>query len=494
MSDPSDDFLQWQIENAYKRYIRSKDAGAATTMVSIARSNDRLVEYRLDFRSHRQTNLQTGKSREIRRVPSLALRDYLSKDLKELLVLASEGNLYALRLILHSHIHDPLVHQTLGEQQEIEKYWALHKTVNSLSPVASSSSSALAVAQYDPGCFICNVEQVLDIPSTHIPPEELSLDLSQTTGSGGEADVFSGTFHSTGPDDNQRVVAKQFKVSPDSREDSDKANSEMQKLMFLSHCTLFPKCFGHTLAPQEQYQSVGNSLAKKDAVSQSMLVVLEHACYGDLEKVLKTIKEKNGHLDGRFLSLQLQWMFTIAEALKAMHALHLKHLDVKPKNVLVFDKFEVKLADLGVTSVECSNSSIYSRDVVIIDLSGSSADDEDTMTMAAGTLGYRAPLSERLTIASDVYSLGMTCVHIINFQRPQSEGWLLDVSAAKTALQDSIYLTEVSEMLTELITRCTEKDPSKRPTASYCSEKLGLLLEHYPVTADDISSLNNLCF
>jgi hypothetical protein len=161
-----------------------KDAESATTVVSIARSNDRLVEYRLDFRTHRQTNLQTGKSREIRRVPSLALRDYLSKDLKELLVLASEGNLVALRLILNSHIHDPLVHQTLGDQREIEKYWNMNKTANSSSPSSSSAGHVITATKYDPMCFICNVEQVLDIPSTHIFPEQLSLDLSQTTGRG----------------------------------------------------------------------------------------------------------------------------------------------------------------------------------------------------------------------------------------------------------------------------------------------------------------------
>jgi serine/threonine protein kinase len=189
-------------------------------------------------------------------------------------------------------------------------------------------------------------------------------------------------------------------------------------------------------------------------------------------------------------------MYTIAEAIQAMHALHLKHLDVKPKNILVFDKFEVKLADMGSAKVETDQSK--SNVCVSSSLSASALEEEsygnsyDSMRQS-GTPGYCAPDAVQ-TLASDLYSFGMTCVHIINCKRPPTEGWLRDVKMAKTTLNTrELYPQDVSDILSDLLTRCLDNNPSKRPTAGYCIETLGALLERYPVTEEDISTLNGWC-
>jgi serine/threonine protein kinase len=137
----------------------------------------------------------------------------------------------------------------------------------------------------------------------------------------------------------------------------------------------------------------------------------------------------------------------------------------------------VKLADMGKCRVQGDD------------------DDDDDDDFLAGTLGYCIP-DEPHSIASDLFSFGMTCVHIINCKRPEIVNLNLRrhiYNAQKILRESQIYPKDVREVLSEIISSCTQANPSERPSAGYCSEKLLSLLNGHPVSEDDISSLHRYC-
>jgi len=79
---------------------------------------------------------------------------------------------------------------------------------------------------------------------------------------------------------------------------------------------------------------------------QPFLCVLEFMQYGDLQKVLRTLKEKDHELE---YQEQLYIMMQISNGLKYMHARSYVHMDLATRNVLVGVGTTVKVADFGLT-------------------------------------------------------------------------------------------------------------------------------------------------
>jgi serine/threonine protein kinase len=183
-------------------------------------------------------------------------------------------------------------------------------------------------------------------------------------------------------------------------------------------------------------------------------------------------------------------MYTIAEALDAMHTLHLKHLDVKPKNILVFEQFRVKLADLGGSE----SVATLARDHGGSTEKAAAAIEESEQSFNGGTLGYRAP-DDSASIASDMFAFGMTCVHLINSKRPDKMQWQSDIIAAKKVLREGIYAESgLGASLIELITGCTNPyEPSLRPSAVQCKEIIAEWMIRYPFTEQDVRALESHC-
>ncbi|KAM0876416.1 hypothetical protein ACQ4PT_036185 [Festuca glaucescens] len=182
----------------------------------------------------------------------------------------------------------------------------------------------------------------------------------------------------------------------------------------------------------------------------------------------------------------------IAKGLSYLHEeceQRIAHLDIKPQNILLDDRFNAKVSDFGL-------SKLISRD------------DSKVMTRMRGTRGYLAPewLGSKITEKVDIYSFGIVIVEIIcgrkNLDESQPEervhlisllqekarsGQLFDLVDTKSN-DMQFHREEVKEMM-ELAIWCLQVDSSKRPLMSTVAKVLegAMTLEatpHYDLVAN----------
>jgi hypothetical protein len=136
----------------------------------------------------------------------------------------------------------------------------------------------------------------------------------------------------------------------------------------------------------------------------------------------------------------------LADALRYAHERGVVHRDVKPSNVLLAEEGEIKLADFG--------------------LARRNHGEDATMTaQGLGTPNYAAPEQRALASSaderSDVFGLGATLYYAATGESPQT-----------------VRAERVPENWRELILRCLEDEPGRRPQSA--SEVLDLLDELDP--------------
>lgn len=187
---------------------------------------------------------------------------------------------------------------------------------------------------------------------------------------------------------------------------------------------------------------------------------------------------------------RLKLFLQVVDAIAYAHAKLIVHRDLKPQNILVTASGEVRLLDFGIAKLLADGPGTPSP-----------------LTQFAGhalTPDYAAPeqiLGEPITVAVDVYSLGIVLYELLTERRPYNMS-----STAPGALQEAISKIELTlpsrstadestrrELrgdLDTIVAKALKKDPRERyATANALAEDVIRYLERRPVLARPDSAL-----
>jgi len=179
---------------------------------------------------------------------------------------------------------------------------------------------------------------------------------------------------------------------------------------------------------------------------------------GSIRDVLK-YKYPQGFQDETVIATII---YQTLQGINFLHEKHMIHRDIKAGNILFNKEGQIKIADFGVSAILASH-------------------DERCQTLV-GTYHWMAPevIDPQLAGGSydflaDVWSLGITCIELAygnapySQHRPASVFILIlknDPPSLKDPRLDSVPTKTFSPTFMEFVSRCLEKDPSKRLSAS----------------------------
>jgi serine/threonine protein kinase len=204
-------------------------------------------------------------------------------------------------------------------------------------------------------------------------------------GFGGTSVVFKGLDKATGKPVALKVMHRQLH------------GDALQKRRFVQEARLLMKLEHHNIV-----RGIRVGHVKEQDGTERLVFVLE---WFDGRSLLELLREGRQFDEDTALYIVLQ----AAHALRYMHSQGVLHRDVKPDNILLSAKMEVKLIDLGFA--------------VSLDQKEEGAAGDTT----AGTAAYMSPEQARglsdLDVRSDIYSLGATLYQIVVGQLPfEGEG------------------------------------------------------------------------
>jgi serine/threonine-protein kinase len=164
--------------------------------------------------------------------------------------------------------------------------------------------------------------------------------------------------------------------------------------------------------------------------------------------------------EGRLSSTQAkQILLEIASALAAAHAQSIVHRDVRPANVL-WDDAEQKalLADFGIAALTTPTGA----DAVRLTRTG----------QMLGIPKYMSPeqlLDQEITAAADVYALGVLGYEILTGDGPYdatTNAQWITAHLQGTPKDLTALRPDIDPRIADLIRRCLNREPRRRPTAS----------------------------
>lgn len=144
----------------------------------------------------------------------------------------------------------------------------------------------------------------------------------------------------------------------------------------------------------------------------------------------------------------LRIMIASANALNAAHEMHLIHRDIKPDNIMVTTKGEVKVTDFGLAK------SVHKQDMSIT----------STGTLM-GTPVYMSPEQFEAKLVdsrSDIYSLGVTFYRTLSGNAPFSGDTVLDLWKAHASSPPPPFDKDVPEEVSRIVYKMLEKNPDDR--------------------------------
>ena len=171
-------------------------------------------------------------------------------------------------------------------------------------------------------------------------------------------------------------------------------------------------------------------------------IVMEHLGGGSLEDRLRR--------DGAQPPARaLAWLEQAAVALDAAHHHGIVHRDVKPANLLLDDRDELRVADFGIASAAGMASMTLTGTVL-------------------GTAGYLSPeqaMGQRATPASDVYALAIVAYELLSGHRPfENDSPTAEAAAHVNSPVPSITqrCEDLPPELDRVFQRALAKDPRQR--------------------------------
>lgn len=172
-------------------------------------------------------------------------------------------------------------------------------------------------------------------------------------------------------------------------------------------------------------------------------------------------------------ALKMRIARDLADVLVKAHASGIIHRDLKPANVMVTHQGDVKVLDFGIASSEDDRSRTAERHATS---EPRPAERHRTRVGAVlGTMAYMSPeqaRGDRVTAASDVYSLGLMFQELFTGEHPYGLDSATEVLLPQVLAAATRPLVGVDPDLAALIRQMNAVAPEARPTASDVAERL----------------------